>query len=203
MEEEHPTVLVLGVLLTLRYLVPPLQQQVKDTSLKGSFGVTRKEMEVCPSAEQLVQVGAHLTRALGFSGTPPKSHESVWALWWGHAVAMASVLLSDRKTFCASHESLPGMGTAAALFLKVGSENVFIHVVHVELPVCARHRSTVAIAPAPDRGGMGKACWGAVWVPGGGQSSAWFPCCSHSKMLSGSRRKVPKPWLVLLGSPRK
>ncbi|XP_040822385.1 huntingtin [Ochotona curzoniae] len=55
-EEEHPTVLVLGVLLTLRYLVPLLQQQVKDTSLKGSFGVTRKEMEVCPSAEQLVQV---------------------------------------------------------------------------------------------------------------------------------------------------
>ncbi|XP_062068838.1 huntingtin isoform X1 [Lepus europaeus] len=55
-EEEHSTLLVLGVLLTLRYLVPLLQQQVKDTSLKGSFGVTRKEMEVCPSAEQLVQV---------------------------------------------------------------------------------------------------------------------------------------------------
>lgn len=56
MEEEHPTLLILGVLLTLRCLVPLLQQQVKDTSLKGSFGVTRKEMEVCPSAEQLVQV---------------------------------------------------------------------------------------------------------------------------------------------------
>ncbi|XP_021116025.1 huntingtin isoform X3 [Heterocephalus glaber] len=55
-EEEHPTLLILGVLLTLRYLVPLLQQQVKDTSLKGSFGVTRKEMEVSPSAEQLVQV---------------------------------------------------------------------------------------------------------------------------------------------------
>lgn len=57
-EEEHPTLLILGVLLTLRYLVPLLQQQVKDTSLKGSFGVTQKEMEVSPSAEQLVQVGA-------------------------------------------------------------------------------------------------------------------------------------------------
>lgn len=57
-EDEHPTLLVLGVLLTLRYLVPLLQQQVKDTSLKGSFGVTRKEMEVSPSTEQLVQVGA-------------------------------------------------------------------------------------------------------------------------------------------------
>ncbi|XP_013013172.2 huntingtin isoform X3 [Cavia porcellus] len=55
-EEEHPTLLILGVLLTLRYLVPLLQQQVKDTSLKGSFGVTQKEMEVSPSAEQLVQV---------------------------------------------------------------------------------------------------------------------------------------------------
>lgn len=57
MEEEHPTLLILGVLLTLRYLVPLLQQQVKDTSLKGSFGVTRKELEVSFSAEQLVQVG--------------------------------------------------------------------------------------------------------------------------------------------------
>lgn len=57
-EEEHGTLLILGVLLTLRYLVPLLQQQVKDTSLKGSFGVTRKEMEVSPSTEQLVQVGA-------------------------------------------------------------------------------------------------------------------------------------------------
>jgi hypothetical protein len=56
MEEEHSTLLILGVLLTLRCLVPLLQQQVKDTSLKGSFGVTRKEMEVSPSTEQLVQV---------------------------------------------------------------------------------------------------------------------------------------------------
>lgn len=58
MEGEHPTLLILGVLLALRYLVPLLQQQVKDTSLKGSFGVTRKEMEVSPSTEQLVQVGS-------------------------------------------------------------------------------------------------------------------------------------------------
>ncbi|XP_025145412.3 huntingtin isoform X3 [Bubalus bubalis] len=57
-EGEHPTLLILGVLLALRYLVPLLQQQVKDTSLKGSFGVTRKEMEVSPSTEQLVQVYA-------------------------------------------------------------------------------------------------------------------------------------------------
>ncbi|XP_058157313.1 huntingtin isoform X2 [Dasypus novemcinctus] len=55
-EDEHSTLLILGVLLTLRYLVPLLQQQVKDMSLKGSFGVTRKEMEVSPSTEQLIQV---------------------------------------------------------------------------------------------------------------------------------------------------
>ncbi|KAM7156171.1 huntingtin isoform 1-T1 [Molossus nigricans] len=55
-EDEHPSLLILGVLLALRYLVPLLQQQVKDTSLKGSFGVTRKEMEISPSTEQLVQV---------------------------------------------------------------------------------------------------------------------------------------------------
>uniref|UniRef100_A0A8C7AI54 Huntingtin n=1 Tax=Neovison vison TaxID=452646 RepID=A0A8C7AI54_NEOVI len=55
-ESEHSTLLILGVLLTLRYLVPLLQPQVKDTSLKGSFGVTRKELEVSPSTEQLIQV---------------------------------------------------------------------------------------------------------------------------------------------------
>uniref|UniRef100_A0A6I8NFD9 Huntingtin n=1 Tax=Ornithorhynchus anatinus TaxID=9258 RepID=A0A6I8NFD9_ORNAN len=55
-EDERPTLLILGVLLTLRYLIPLLQQQVQDTSLKGSFGVTRKEAEVSPSAEQLIQV---------------------------------------------------------------------------------------------------------------------------------------------------
>ncbi|KAM4708326.1 huntingtin [Discoglossus pictus] len=55
-EDEHPTLLILGVLLTLRYLIPLLQQQVKDTSLKGSFGVTKKEAEISPSVEQLIQV---------------------------------------------------------------------------------------------------------------------------------------------------
>ncbi|XP_060634006.2 huntingtin isoform X2 [Anolis sagrei] len=56
MEDEYPSVLILGVLLTLRYLIPLLQQQVKDTSLKGSFGVTQKETEISPSLNQLVQV---------------------------------------------------------------------------------------------------------------------------------------------------
>nr|AAH80340.1 huntingtin [Xenopus tropicalis] len=55
-EDEHPTLLILGVLLTLRYLMPLLQQQVKDTSLKGSFGVTQKEADISPSAEQLIQI---------------------------------------------------------------------------------------------------------------------------------------------------
>uniref|UniRef100_A0A8C5LPB9 Huntingtin n=1 Tax=Leptobrachium leishanense TaxID=445787 RepID=A0A8C5LPB9_9ANUR len=55
-EDEHPTLVILGVLLTLRYLTPLLQQQVKDTSLKGSFGVTKKEAEISPSVEQLIQV---------------------------------------------------------------------------------------------------------------------------------------------------
>ncbi|KFZ60781.1 Huntingtin, partial [Podiceps cristatus] len=55
-DDDHPTLLILGVLLTLRYLIPLLQQQVKDTSLKGSFGVTRKETEISPSPEQLIQV---------------------------------------------------------------------------------------------------------------------------------------------------
>ncbi|XP_039217435.1 huntingtin isoform X2 [Crotalus tigris] len=55
-EEEHPSVLILGVLLTLRYLIPLLQQQVKDTSLKGSFGVIQKETEISPSLDQLIEV---------------------------------------------------------------------------------------------------------------------------------------------------
>ncbi|CAK6962936.1 huntingtin isoform X10 [Scomber scombrus] len=55
-DEEHPSHLILGVLLTLRYLMPLLQQQVNTTSLKGSFGVMRKEADVQPSPEQLLQV---------------------------------------------------------------------------------------------------------------------------------------------------
>ncbi|GCB77473.1 hypothetical protein scyTo_0015670, partial [Scyliorhinus torazame] len=54
-EEDRHTPLILGVMLTLRYLMPLLRQQVKDTSLRGSFGVTRKEAEISPSLEQLIQ----------------------------------------------------------------------------------------------------------------------------------------------------
>ncbi|XP_028270409.1 huntingtin isoform X7 [Parambassis ranga] len=55
-DEEHASHLILGVLLTLRYLMPQLQQQVNTTSLKGSFGVMRKEADVQPTPEQLLQV---------------------------------------------------------------------------------------------------------------------------------------------------
>lgn len=55
-DEEHPSHLILGVLLTLRYLMPLLQQQVNNTSLKGSFGVMRKEADIQPTPEQLLQV---------------------------------------------------------------------------------------------------------------------------------------------------
>ncbi|XP_028309494.1 huntingtin isoform X2 [Gouania willdenowi] len=55
-DDEHPTHLILGVLLTLRYLMPLLQQQVNTSSLKGSFGVMRKEADVQPTPEQLLQV---------------------------------------------------------------------------------------------------------------------------------------------------
>ncbi|KAG7222921.1 hypothetical protein INR49_015948 [Caranx melampygus] len=55
-DEEHPSHLILGVLLTLRYLMPFLQQHVNTTSLKGSFGVMRKEADVQPTPEQLLQV---------------------------------------------------------------------------------------------------------------------------------------------------
>ncbi|KAF6723879.1 Huntingtin, partial [Oryzias melastigma] len=55
-DEEHPSHLILGVLLTLRYMMPLLQQQVNTTSLKGSFGVMRKEADVQPTPEQMLQV---------------------------------------------------------------------------------------------------------------------------------------------------
>ncbi|XP_041641127.1 huntingtin isoform X2 [Cheilinus undulatus] len=55
-DEERPSHLILGVLLTLRYLMPLLQQQVNTASLKGSFGVMRKEADVQPTPEQLLQV---------------------------------------------------------------------------------------------------------------------------------------------------
>ncbi|KAK7161523.1 hypothetical protein R3I94_004262 [Phoxinus phoxinus] len=55
-DEEHSSHLILGVLLTLRYLMPLLQQQAPNSSLKGSFGLVRKEADVTPAPEQLVQV---------------------------------------------------------------------------------------------------------------------------------------------------
>ncbi|XP_077574963.1 huntingtin isoform X4 [Stigmatopora nigra] len=55
-DEDHLSHLILGVLLTLRYLMPLLQQQVNTTSLKGSFGVIKKETDVQPTPEQLLQV---------------------------------------------------------------------------------------------------------------------------------------------------
>ncbi|XP_075893458.1 huntingtin isoform X5 [Nelusetta ayraudi] len=55
-DEERPSHLILGVLLTLRYLMPLLQQQVNTISLKGSFGVMKKEADIQPTPEQLLQV---------------------------------------------------------------------------------------------------------------------------------------------------
>ncbi|XP_073763926.1 huntingtin isoform X7 [Danio rerio] len=55
-DEEHSSHLILGVLLTLRYLMPLIQQQTPSTSLKGSFGLVRKEADVTPAPEQLIQV---------------------------------------------------------------------------------------------------------------------------------------------------
>ncbi|KAJ8000512.1 hypothetical protein DPEC_G00180890 [Dallia pectoralis] len=54
--DEHPSHLILGALLTLRYLMPLLQQYDRTTSLKGSFGVMRKEADIQPTPEQLLQV---------------------------------------------------------------------------------------------------------------------------------------------------
>lgn len=69
-DEEHHSHLILGVLLTLRYLMPLLQQQVNTISLKGSFGVMQKEADVQPSPEQLLQV---LFTLLMASGLPSRS----------------------------------------------------------------------------------------------------------------------------------
>ncbi|XP_066534473.1 huntingtin isoform X5 [Hoplias malabaricus] len=55
-DEEHSSHLILGVLLTLRYLMPLLQQHDASISLKGSFGVMRKEADISPTPEQLIQV---------------------------------------------------------------------------------------------------------------------------------------------------
>lgn len=75
MDDEHPSPLTLGALLTLRYLMPLLQQQVKDTTLKGSFGVTRKEPDISPTPEQLVQVPAR--------PPPPPPRSSAVAIYCG------------------------------------------------------------------------------------------------------------------------
>lgn len=64
-DDEHHSHLILGVLLTLRYLMPLLQQQVNTISLKGSFGVMQKEADVQPAPEQLLQVLFPLLRASG------------------------------------------------------------------------------------------------------------------------------------------
>lgn len=64
-DDEHHSHLILGVLLTLRYLMPLLQQQVNTISLKGSFGVMQKEADVQPAPEQLLQVLFTLLRASG------------------------------------------------------------------------------------------------------------------------------------------
>lgn len=65
-DEEHLSHLILGVLLTLRYLMPLLQQQVNTSSLKGSFGVMKKEADVHPTPEQLLQV--KLTQGIHWFG---------------------------------------------------------------------------------------------------------------------------------------
>ncbi|KAG8134821.1 hypothetical protein E2320_007936, partial [Naja naja] len=57
-EEEHPSVLILGVLLTLRYLIPLLQQEVKDTSLKGSFGVYELSLHYTQHRDHNVVTGS-------------------------------------------------------------------------------------------------------------------------------------------------
>ncbi|XP_064193966.1 huntingtin-like [Anguilla rostrata] len=57
-DEGRSSPLVLGVLLTLRYLMPLLQQQGGDGGLKGSFGETREEADIAPTRQQLMQVYA-------------------------------------------------------------------------------------------------------------------------------------------------
>lgn len=106
-EGEHPSLLVLGALLTLRYLVPLLQQQVQDTSLKGSFGVTRKEMEVSPSTEQLVQVGAlvHSSAGTAMADTPRVSSR-------GRGAAQLDPWLCSRNPWLRSEVMTPSPVTS-------------------------------------------------------------------------------------------
>nr|CAM12495.1 Huntingtin [Branchiostoma floridae] len=57
-QEDRKSHTLLGVLLCLRHLVPHLAtlQDLEDDSLKGSFGVTKKDPELSVSTEQLVQI---------------------------------------------------------------------------------------------------------------------------------------------------
>ncbi|XP_078588724.1 huntingtin-like isoform X3 [Branchiostoma floridae x Branchiostoma japonicum] len=56
--EDRKSHTLLGVLLCLRHLVPHLAtlQDLEDDSLKGSFGVTKKDPELSVTTEQLVQI---------------------------------------------------------------------------------------------------------------------------------------------------
>jgi len=109
-EGEHSTLLILGVLLTLRYLVPLLQQQVKDTSLKGSFGVTRKELEVSPSTEQLIQV-----YELTLQYTQHRDHNAVTG-----ALELLQQLLRTPPPELLQALSTPGGGPLAAAHRQPG-----------------------------------------------------------------------------------
>ncbi|XP_070540509.1 huntingtin-like isoform X2 [Ptychodera flava] len=55
--EERKSHVLLGVLLCFRHVIPHLANpNHKDHSLKGSFGITRKEQETGVSIEQLIQI---------------------------------------------------------------------------------------------------------------------------------------------------
>ncbi|XP_019635502.1 PREDICTED: huntingtin-like [Branchiostoma belcheri] len=57
-QEDRKSHTLLGVLLCLRHLVPHLAtlHDLEDDSLKGSFGVTKKDPELSVNTEQLVQI---------------------------------------------------------------------------------------------------------------------------------------------------
>lgn len=125
-DEEHPTHLILGVLLTLRYLMPLLQQQVNTSSLKGSFGVTRKEADVQPSPEQLLQVER---KAIGyffvfffeyllhFTFVCPKVYELTlhYTQHWDHNVVTASLELLQQMFRTPPPELLHMLITAGSI----------------------------------------------------------------------------------------
>ncbi len=56
-KEDRNVQMLLGVMLCLRHAIPHLaSQEVKDHSMKGSFGVTKKEAITGVTSEQLLQV---------------------------------------------------------------------------------------------------------------------------------------------------